>query len=90
MLVRFRRQHVDECIHEPLAGNRVDEGLQGSGHSRSSIGARGRSDATATDHAMTQAGADIIVAWPISPTALNRAVRAACQKGVTFITWDAR
>ena len=40
-------------------------------------------------NAMTQAGADIIVAWPISPTALNRAVRAACQKGVTFITWDA-
>ena len=40
-------------------------------------------------NAMTQAGADIIIAWPISPTALNRAVRAACQKGVTFITWDA-
>jgi ribose transport system substrate-binding protein len=40
-------------------------------------------------NAMTQAGADIILAWPISPTALNRAVRAACQKGVTFVTWDA-
>ncbi|MGC1356384.1 MAG: substrate-binding domain-containing protein [Xanthobacteraceae bacterium] len=40
-------------------------------------------------NAMTQAGADIILAWPISPTALNRAVRAACQKGVTFFTWDA-
>jgi ribose transport system substrate-binding protein len=38
---------------------------------------------------MTQAGADIILAWPISPTALNRAVRAACQKGVLFVTWDA-
>jgi ribose transport system substrate-binding protein len=38
---------------------------------------------------MTQAGADIILAWPISPTALNRAVRAACQKGVVFVTWDA-
>jgi ribose transport system substrate-binding protein len=40
-------------------------------------------------NAMVQAGADVIVAWPISPTALNRAVRAACAKGVTFITWDA-
>src|SRR5262245_56992127 len=40
-------------------------------------------------NAMVQAGADIIVAWPISPTALNRAVRNACAKGVTFITWDA-
>src|SRR5688572_1149921 len=26
-------------------------------------------------NAMVQAGADVIVAWPISPTALNRAVR---------------
>jgi ribose transport system substrate-binding protein len=39
---------------------------------------------------MIQAGADIIVAWPGSPTALNRAVRAACQKGITFITFDAQ
>jgi ribose transport system substrate-binding protein len=39
-------------------------------------------------NAMVQAGADIIVADPISPTALNRAVRNACAKGVTFITWD--
>ena len=41
-------------------------------------------------NAMVQAGADVIVAWPISPTALNRAVRNACQKGVVFITWDAQ
>lgn len=40
-------------------------------------------------NAMVQAGADVIVAWPISPTALNRSVKAACDKGVTFITWDA-
>lgn len=40
-------------------------------------------------NAMTQAGADIILAWPISPTALNRAVRAACRKHVVFVTWDA-
>ena len=40
-------------------------------------------------NAMVQAGANVIVAWPISPTALNRAVRNACAKGVTFITWDA-
>ncbi len=41
-------------------------------------------------NAMTQAGADIILAWAASPTALNRAVRAACQKGVIFMTWDAQ
>lgn len=41
-------------------------------------------------NAMVQAGADVIVAWPISPTALNRAVRNACEKGVIFITWDAQ
>lgn len=41
-------------------------------------------------NAMVQAGADIIIAWPISPTALNRAVRNACEQGVTFITWDAQ
>lgn len=41
-------------------------------------------------NAMVQAGADVIVAWPISPTALNRAVRNACSKGVVFITWDAQ
>lgn len=40
-------------------------------------------------NAMVQAGADIIIAWPISPTALNRSVKNACAKGVTFITWDA-
>lgn len=40
-------------------------------------------------NAMVQAGADVIVAWPISPTALNRSVKNACAKGVTFITWDA-
>jgi ribose transport system substrate-binding protein len=41
-------------------------------------------------NAMVQAGADVIVAWPISPTALNRAVRNACEQGVVFITWDAQ
>ena len=41
-------------------------------------------------NAMVQAGADIIVAWPISPTALNRSVKNACAKGVAFITWDAQ
>lgn len=40
-------------------------------------------------NAMVQAGADIIVSWAISPTALNRAIRNACRKGVIFITWDA-
>lgn len=41
-------------------------------------------------NAAVQSGADIILAWPISPTALNRTVRNACAKGVTFITWDAQ
>src|SRR4051812_6110725 len=41
-------------------------------------------------NAMVQSGADIIVAWPISPTALNRSVRNACAKKVVFITWDAQ
>lgn len=40
-------------------------------------------------NAMVQAGADVIVSWAISPTALNRAIRNACKRGVTFITWDA-
>lgn len=38
---------------------------------------------------MVQAGANIIIAWPISPTALNRSVQNACARGVVFITWDA-
>ena len=41
-------------------------------------------------NAMVQAGADMIVAWPISPTALNRAIRNACRKGVVFITFDSQ
>jgi ribose transport system substrate-binding protein len=41
-------------------------------------------------NAMVQAGADIIVAWPVSPTALNRAIRNACGKGVVFITFDSQ
>lgn len=40
-------------------------------------------------NAMVQAGADIILAWPMSPTALNRGLRQACQQGVTVFTWDA-
>lgn len=40
-------------------------------------------------NAMVQAGADIIIAWPMSPTALNRGFRQACQQGVTVVTWDA-
>jgi ribose transport system substrate-binding protein len=38
---------------------------------------------------MIQAGADIIIAWPISPTALNRSVHNACARGIVFMTWDA-
>jgi ribose transport system substrate-binding protein len=34
-------------------------------------------------NAMVQAGAEAIIVYPISPTALNEAVKAACAKGVT-------
>jgi ribose transport system substrate-binding protein len=40
-------------------------------------------------NAMVQAGADIIVTWPISPTALNRGFKQACAQGVTVVSWDA-
>lgn len=39
--------------------------------------------------AMVEAGADAIVIFPISPTALNEAVRNACDKGVTVFAYDA-
>ena len=41
-------------------------------------------------NAMVQAGAQVIVAWAISPTALNRAIRNACRRDVVFITFDAQ
>jgi ribose transport system substrate-binding protein len=40
-------------------------------------------------NAMVQAGANIIITWPISPTALNRGIKQACQQGVTVVSWDA-
>ncbi len=40
-------------------------------------------------NAMVQAGADAIVVYPISPTALNRVVRHACEQGVFIIAYDA-
>lgn len=40
-------------------------------------------------NAMTEAGADVIVIYPSSPTALNRAIKNACRRGVTVMTWDA-
>lgn len=40
-------------------------------------------------NAMVQAGADIIVVYPISPTALNQVVRNACNRGVLVFTFDA-
>ena len=39
-------------------------------------------------NAMVQAGADAIVVYPISPTALNNVVKNACAKGVTIIAYD--
>jgi ribose transport system substrate-binding protein len=41
-------------------------------------------------NAMVQAGAKAIVVYPISPTALNGAVKNACDKGVTVIAYDAQ
>ncbi len=37
---------------------------------------------------MVQAGAQAIVVYPISPTALNSVVRAACRKGVLIFAYD--
>jgi ribose transport system substrate-binding protein len=36
-------------------------------------------------NAMIQAGADAILAFPISPTALNGVIKNACKKGVTVV-----
>jgi ribose transport system substrate-binding protein len=38
---------------------------------------------------MVQAGADAIVVFPISPTALNQVVRNACERDVLVIAYDA-
>ena len=40
-------------------------------------------------NAMVQAGADAIVVFPISPTALNSVVRNACDRGVLVFAYDA-
>jgi len=40
-------------------------------------------------NAMVQAGADAIVVYPISPTALNSVVKSACSRGVKIIAYDA-
>jgi len=39
-------------------------------------------------NAMVQAGADAIVIYPISPTALNNVVKSACERGVIVIAYD--
>lgn len=39
-------------------------------------------------YGMVQAGADAIVVYPISPTALNSVVRQACQQGVIVMSYD--
>jgi ribose transport system substrate-binding protein len=40
-------------------------------------------------NSMVQAGAQAIVVFPISPTALNQVVKNACDKGVIVIAYDA-
>ncbi|CAE6855720.1 MULTISPECIES: sugar ABC transporter substrate-binding protein [Paraburkholderia] len=40
-------------------------------------------------NSMVQAGAKAIVVYPISPTALNRAIKNACSKGVVVVAYDA-
>lgn len=39
-------------------------------------------------NAMVQAGADAIVVYPISPTALNSVVKSACSRGVVVVAYD--
>lgn len=39
-------------------------------------------------NSMVQAGAKAIVIYPISPTALNRAIHNACSKGVVVVAYD--
>jgi ribose transport system substrate-binding protein len=39
-------------------------------------------------NSMVQAGAKAIVIYPISPTALNGAIKNACSKGVAIFTYD--
>jgi ribose transport system substrate-binding protein len=39
-------------------------------------------------NAMVQAGADAIIIYPISPTALNQVIKRACDKGVLIFTYD--
>ena len=41
-------------------------------------------------NAMVQQGAQAIIVYPISPTALNNAVKNACDKGVMIIAYDAQ
>src|SRR5882724_4724446 len=40
-------------------------------------------------NSMVQAGAQAIIVFPISPTALNQVVKNACDKGVIVIAYDA-
>jgi ribose transport system substrate-binding protein len=40
-------------------------------------------------NAMVQAGAEAIVIFPISPTALNQVIKNACDKGVKIFAYDA-
>jgi ribose transport system substrate-binding protein len=39
-------------------------------------------------NAMVQSGANAIVLYPISPTALNEAIKNACDKGVVVVAYD--
>lgn len=39
-------------------------------------------------NAMVQAGAEAIIVFPISPTALNQVVKSACDKGVKVFAYD--
>jgi ribose transport system substrate-binding protein len=40
-------------------------------------------------NSMIQSGADAIIVYPISPTALNQVVKVACAKGIMVIAYDA-
>ncbi len=41
-------------------------------------------------NAMVQAGADAIIVYPISPTALNASIKNACDHGIVVFAYDSR
>src|SRR5215207_6847483 len=57
--------------------------------SMSYIGNDWQAEAANMVNAMAQQGAEAVVVYPISPSALNQVVKNACDKGVMIIAYDA-